>query len=102
VMSPGTTSPTSAISGPNYGDKITCNVSTTETAYPYVDLTCYQNGSSVGEGMAAFFTGGTPGTFVLRAPQWSGGAADCTADLGMFGNNNKWKALASTSFHVNA
>jgi len=102
IVSSATASPTTATSGPSYGDTITFNVSTTATTSAYVDLKCYQSGTLVGEGMAAFFAGGTPGTFVLRAPQWSGGAADCTADLGMYATNNKWKVLASTSFHVDA
>jgi hypothetical protein len=93
---------TASVSGPHYRDVVTFNVSTTETANPYVNLKCYQNGALVGEGWATFFAGGTAGTFGLYSGPWSGGAADCTADLGMFSSNNKWKVLASTSFHVDA
>jgi hypothetical protein len=90
-----------ATSAPQYHDVITFNVSTTATTSPFVNLRCYQNGAQVGEGWATFFTGGTPGTFGLYSNSWTGGAADCTADLGMFTSNSKWKVLASTSFHVN-
>jgi hypothetical protein len=100
VGSTATASP--RLNGPHYGDIITFNVSTSETANAYVNLKCYQNAGLVGEGWAAFFAGGTPGKFGLYSGPWSGGAADCTADLGMFANNGKWKVLASTSFHVEA
>jgi hypothetical protein len=93
---------TATTSGPRYGDVITFNVSTTATTQPYVDLTCYQNGALVGEGWRGFFDGALgSGTFGLSSPQWSGGAADCTANLDMY-SSNKWKVLASTSFHVDA
>lgn len=89
-------------SGPNYGDVVTFNVSTTETQYPYVNLLCYQNGTLVAEGWAGFFDGALgSGAFGLYSPQWTSGAADCTATLDM-NSNGHWKELASTSFHVNA
>ena len=91
-----------ATSGPRYGDTITFTVSTTATTQAYVDLKCSRNGALLGEGWSAFFTGGTPGTFGLYSGQWNGGAADCTADLGMFTSNGKWKVLASTTFEVAA
>jgi hypothetical protein len=89
-----------ATSGPRYGDTITFAVDTTATSYPFVNLTCSQNGSEVAHGSAAFF-GGAQGTFGLYSPKWTGGAADCTANLDMYWNG-KWKHLASTSFHVDA
>ena len=104
VVSSSAVSPASApvTAGPHYGDIITFNVSTTETANPYVNLRCYQNGTLVAVGWTTFFATGTAGTFGLYSNPWSAGAADCTADLGMFASNDKWKVLASTSFHVNA
>ena len=93
--------PTTAVSGPRYGDLVTFNVSTDETAYPFVNLKCYQNGDLVAEGWAGFFDGALGDrTFGLYSPQWTGGAADCTAWLDMY-SHGKWKELASTSFHVN-
>jgi hypothetical protein len=91
-----------AASGPRYGDTISFTVSTTATTQAHVDLKCFRNGALLGEGWAAFFAGGTPGTFGLASPQWAGGEANCTADLGMFATNGKWKVLATTSFHVGA
>lgn len=89
-----------ATSGPNYGDVVTFNVSTTETQYPYVNLLCYQNGTLVAEGWAGFFGGALgSGAFGLYSPQWTSGAADCTASLEM-NSHGRWKELASTSFHV--
>jgi hypothetical protein len=96
----GTVGTASTTTSPTYGDTITFDVSTTETD-PYVNLTCFQNGSQVSEGWAAFRVGAER-TFVLDSPLWSGGSADCTADLGVFANNGKWKVLASASFHVGA
>lgn len=102
VLGVGTPTLSAVAPSPSYGDTVTFDVSTTATTTPYVNLKCYQGGVEVGEGWAAFFAGGAPGSFGLYSGPWSGGAADCTADLGMFANNGKWKVLASTSFHVNA
>jgi hypothetical protein len=93
--------PTST-TAPQFGDTVTFDVSTTATTTPFVNLNCYQSGALVAQGWATFFAGGTPGSFGLSSPIWKSGAADCTADLGMFSNNGKWKVLASTSFHVDA
>jgi len=103
VVSTGT--PTAApapTTAPKYGDTVTFDVSTTATTTPFVNLNCYQNGALVAQGWATFFAGGTPGSFGLASPIWKSGAADCTADLGMFSKNGKWNVLASSSFHVNA
>jgi hypothetical protein len=103
VVSTGT--PTAApapTTAPRYGDTVTFDVSTTATTTPFVNLNCYQNGALASQGWATFFAGGTPGSFGLSSPIWKSGAADCTADLGMFSKNGKWTVLASSSFHVNA
>jgi len=91
----------SAVSEPSYGDAVTFDIATDATSSPYVNLKCYQGGNLVAEGWAGFF-GGALGdrTFGLYSPQWTGGAADCTAWLDMY-SHGKWKELASTSFHVN-
>jgi hypothetical protein len=103
VLSTGTpTAAPASTTAPSYGDTVTFDVSTTATTTPFVNLNCYQNGALVAQGWATFFAGGTPGSFGLASPIWKSGAADCTADLGMFSNNGKWKVLASTSFHVDA
>jgi hypothetical protein len=91
-----------ATGGPHYGDTVTFDVTTTATSYPFVNLTCYQNGGLVAQGSAGFFAGALGnGTFGLYSPKWTGGAADCTAYLDMY-SHGKWKHLASTSFHVDA
>lgn len=85
---------------PTFGQTITFNVSTTETSNPFVNVNCYQNGVLVMNSWSAFFPGGTGQDFGLYSPAWQGGAANCTADLGMLASNGKWKVLASTSFGV--
>lgn len=92
----------SSTSAPRYGDTVTFNVSTTATSNPFVNLNCYQNGALVMNSWSAFFPGGVNQDFGLYSPSWQGGAADCTADLGMLTSNGKWKVLASNSFSVGA
>jgi hypothetical protein len=90
----------SSTSWPRYGDMVTFDISTTETAYPYVNLKCYQNGQLVAEGWEGYFDGALGDRFFgLYSPIWTGGAADCTAWLDKYANG-RWKQLASTSFHV--
>jgi hypothetical protein len=99
------TAPTAApasTTAPSFGDTVTFDVSTTATTTPFVNVNCYQNGALVAQGWATFFTGGSPGTFGLSSPIWKSGAADCSADLGMYSKNGKWTVLASTNFHVDA
>jgi len=85
---------------PRHGDQVTFNVSTTATATPYVNLKCYQHGALVAEGWEGFFDGALGDRiFTLWSPQWTGGSADCTASLAMYGKR-RWTTLASTSFYV--
>jgi hypothetical protein len=93
--------PTST-TAPHFGDMVTFEVTTSATTTPFVNLNCYQNGALAAQGWATFFAGGAPGAFGLSSPIWKSGAADCTADLGMFSRNGKWNVLASSSFHVDA
>jgi len=84
----------------HWGQQVTFNISTDATAYPYVNLKCYQNGNLVAEGWAGFFNGALGDrTFGLYSPQWTGGAANCTAWLDMY-SNGKWTQLASTGLQV--
>jgi len=84
----------------HWGQQVTFNISTDATAYPYVNLKCYKNGNMVAEGWAGFFDGALGNrTFGLYSPQWTGGAADCTAWLDIYAHG-KWKQLTSTSFLV--
>ena len=85
-----------------YGDVVTFDVFTDATARPWVNLKCYQGGTLVAEGWDGFFVGALGDRlFGLYSPSWTGGAADCTADL-LMRVNDRWKQLASTSFHVDA
>jgi hypothetical protein len=87
---------------PRYGDKVTFAVSTTATDQPWVNLKCYQNGALVAEGWEGYFDGALGDRiFGLYSPQWTSGAADCTAWLVDYANG-RWKQLTSTSFHVAA
>lgn len=87
-------------SAPHYGDQVTFEVSTTATDRPQVILDCSQDGRWVSTAQAMF----VPGTlFTLASGWWTGGAAECTATLGMTNAQGmKFRALASTSFHVDA
>jgi hypothetical protein len=85
---------------PRYGDLVSFDISTNETAYPWVNLKCYQGGQLVAEGWEGYFDGALDnGLFGLASATWTGGAADCTAWLDKF-VNGRWRQLASTSFHV--
>lgn len=83
----------------HYGQTVTFNVSTTATDQPWVNLKCYRNGALVAEGWNGYFDGSLTGrNFGLSSPQWTGGAADCTAYV----TTPQWAVLGSTSFHVYA
>lgn len=85
---------------PRYGDWVTFEVDTNETDYPWVNLKCYQDGALVAEGWDGFFEDALgDGVFGLYSGLWTGGAAECTASL-KTSARNRWRELASTSFHV--
>ncbi|MES2970843.1 MAG: hypothetical protein V4702_00800 [Patescibacteria group bacterium] len=88
----------------NWNDKIRFNVSSTQTAKPFVNLKCYQNGVLVSQGTEGYFAGVLDdGVFGLASPAWVSGAADCTADV-KWGDAPRTKQrdtiLASVSFRV--
>lgn len=89
---------------PHFGRDVTFNVSTTATSEPWVNLSCYQNGTWVSGQWQGFFPGYPWGqTFTLGpTPSWQGGAADCTARLVKFGRNGRETTLATANFHVYA
>jgi hypothetical protein len=102
LVLPSTSTLAAAATGPRYGDLVTFAVSTNETAYPFVNLKCYQGRDLVAEGWDGFFDGALGDElFGLYSPVWTGGAADCTAWLDTY-VNGRWRQLASTSFHVDA
>jgi hypothetical protein len=83
--------------GPNWNDVVTFNIQTTATTQPWVNLVCSRNGTVIAQGWDGYFEGSlTSRDFGLASPQWTSGAADCTAYL----TTPTWSRLASTSFHV--
>jgi hypothetical protein len=92
--------------GAHWGDAVTFTVATTATDRPYVTVNCYQSGVWVLTATAGFYADYGPGqTFGLSNTTWTGGAADCTAELdavAISGKGAKQVRLATTSFHVDA
>jgi len=87
---------------PHYGQQVTFNVSTTATDKPSVKLNCYQGGVLVYTHSAGFYAGYPwpwEQTFTLRSGAWTGGAADCTAEL-YFWDGRKFITLTTLGFHV--
>ena len=90
---------------PNWADTITFDVSTTQTATPYVALKCYQGGTLVYSAWAGFYPDYPwPGSQLmpLSSPSWSGGAADCTARLVTWSQNGREQTLATMGIRVDA
>ena len=86
----------------HFGARVTFDVATTATAYPFVHLMCYANGSLVGEGRQGFFPTALGNEWFILGPtdNWPSGAADCTAKLEKQTNRGGWSVLGSTTFHV--
>jgi hypothetical protein len=67
---------------PNWGDRITYDVSKVGVQNPFITTTCVQNGVHVLTTYAGFYPGYLwPGaqTITLSEELWTGGAASCTA-----------------------
>ena len=104
----GTTSGTIAVAymdgatEAHFGARVTFNVSTGATPYPYVHRMCYQGGALVAEGRQGFFPTaiGNEWFTLGPTPAWQGGAADCNANLEKYTNKGTWSVLATTAFHV--
>lgn len=86
---------------PNWGDQVRFTVTTSEP-YPIVTLACSAGGTVVGSDSKPYYWPNAwddPGDFTLSSQAWTGGPADCRADLK--GQSRKGTVvLASTSFHV--
>lgn len=91
---------------PHFGQKVTFNVSTTATNYPWVTLKCYQGGGLVYEESNGIFATSLNKVFTLGpTPSWPGGNADCTAylqDWDSYSKNGRIQTLTSMSFRVYA
>ena len=57
LVIPATSTFAAAVAAPSHGDLVTFAVSTNETAYPFVNLKCYQGRELVAEGWDGFFDG---------------------------------------------
>jgi hypothetical protein len=88
---------------PSFRDTVTFIVQTTATAYPYVTLKCYQNGTLVSQDSNAMFAHSLDQNFTLGpTAAWTSGTANCTATLeNRDARNGSITVLASTSFPVN-
>jgi hypothetical protein len=89
---------------PNWGDTVTFNISTTATTEPNVSLTCYQSGVLVYSAVSGFYASYPwPWTqnMGLWSNSWTGGAADCTAELYYF-NGSKTVTVATLDIPVAA
>jgi hypothetical protein len=61
---------------------VTFNVSTTATDRPFVQLACFQGGTQVYSYQAGFYPDYRWSlVFTLSSNAWTGGAAECTANL---------------------
>jgi len=84
---------------PNAGDSVTFNVSSS-APYPFVQLSCSQNGSQVVQETLGFF-GSWSRTFYLGGMVWTSGAADCTATLYSVSFSGATEPTEATlNFHV--
>jgi len=77
---------------PNYGETIAIDVLTAQT-WNQIDVTCYQNGVAV-FGSARTVDYQYP--IRLQSAVWTGGAADCTADLIAWGQKAPIASLPIT------
>jgi hypothetical protein len=93
---------TAGTSGPRWGDQVTFNVSTTQTAYPSVQTDCTQNGTLVYRQFGFFYSRPDSPVFTLSSTAWTGGAADCVASLYYVNAKGQSVTIASTSFSVSA
>lgn len=81
---------------PHWGQKVTFSLVTNEPQ-PYVKLSCHQGGVLVSSGREAFYPGTLDdGVFGLWSAAWTGGAADCTADV----QTGTGAVIGTMSFHV--
>lgn len=88
---------------PHYGQRVTFDVDTTATNYPWVSVDCSQAGRLVYEQSNGIFATSLSTTFTLGpTPSWTGGEADCTATLENWDRYPRITPLASMTFHVNA
>jgi hypothetical protein len=88
---------------PHWGQRITFNVTSTARYY-FVAVSCYQSGVRVYRADKGFYPGWPwSKEFTLLSYAWSGGAADCNAELySQYSDGSNHRTLATMSFAVAA
>jgi len=87
---------------PNWDESITFDVTTTATDYPYVDVACRQNGTTVYGATTGYFASYPwpwTQTMTLFSYAWTSGGASCTATLYYF-SGRKTVTLTTLNFAV--
>ncbi len=85
------------------GQKITFEVATTATQYPFVAVECRQSGQLVMTGTAGYYDGYPwRKDFTLSSNKWTSGGADCTARLYYAASNGREITLKTLGFTVYA
>jgi len=88
--------------GPNWGDTITFNVTTSDPK-PFVKVNCYQGSTWVYTGSHGFFEDYPwAKEFLLSSNSWLSGAADCTATLYTSFDGSSTTTLATLNFQAGA
>jgi hypothetical protein len=88
---------------PHWGQQITFTATST-AKYDFVTVMCYQSGTWVyGSSKSFGFGSVSPQVFYLQSAAWTGGAADCNANLWASTSSGTYlETLATRSFHVEA
>jgi hypothetical protein len=88
----------------HFGQRVTFDVYTTATQYPWVTVDCYDaKGAWVYHASNGIFPTSLNQVFTLGSNTWTSGAANCTAYLqnwDNYGRHGSITNLASTNFHV--
>ncbi len=84
------------------GQEVTFATSGSRSSSPWVRVMCYQAGTLVSQE-----TNPVGGNYFVDdifqlgpTTSWTAGDADCTAELGFFAKNARWRSEASMTFHV--
>ncbi len=84
-----------------FGQEVTFTVDS-RTERPWVNARCYQDGEWVYGQWHGLFDGyRTEPVFTLGpTPRWTGGDAECVAEVGYFGRNGRFRVEAEMAFAV--
>lgn len=87
---------------PHWGQLVTFNVSTSASR-PFVSLQCFQGGMLVYSASVGYYDDYPwRKDFTLSSYAWSGGAADCTAQLYSYSSTGKKSVMGTMGIHVYA